>query len=196
ASNTSIGFVIPTDATDNGIFPNLNYGSKLMDALRNSTRGSRRTATEIILYDYQCPDGAFVALAAHLYFMATSLLSLYFPNTVYRPLTPTIILSLKSSISTFSISLALLIFFTISPPKFKGNENLGAENVYKVIVMKGSGATIVLDYFKEKLMNHDVVKHQSMLDEFERVQQLYWYIEDGRVRWRGRERRSKRVAEE
>lgn len=40
-----------------------------------------------ILYHYPCPDGAFAALAAHLYFKATSSFSpLFFPNTVFNPL--------------------------------------------------------------------------------------------------------------
>jgi len=44
-------------------------------------------ASPAILYHYPCPDGAFAALAAHLYFKATSLFSpLFFPNTVYNPL--------------------------------------------------------------------------------------------------------------
>lgn len=41
-----------------------------------------------VLYHYPCPDGAFAALAAHLYFSATSLPALFFPNTVYSPITP------------------------------------------------------------------------------------------------------------
>lgn len=39
-----------------------------------------------VLYHYPCPDGAFAALAAHLYFSSTSLPVLYFPNTVYDPI--------------------------------------------------------------------------------------------------------------
>jgi len=40
-----------------------------------------------VLYHYPCPDGAFAALAAHLYFKATSSFSpLFFPNTVYNPI--------------------------------------------------------------------------------------------------------------
>ncbi|KAG8661205.1 hypothetical protein MANES_02G220100v8 [Manihot esculenta] len=39
-----------------------------------------------VLYHYPCPDGAFAALAAHLYFSATSLPALFFPNTVYNPI--------------------------------------------------------------------------------------------------------------
>uniref|UniRef100_A0A7N0ZZH5 DHHA1 domain-containing protein n=1 Tax=Kalanchoe fedtschenkoi TaxID=63787 RepID=A0A7N0ZZH5_KALFE len=45
--------------------------------------GVRRAA---ILYHYPCPDGAFAALAAHLYFSATSTPAVFFPNTVYAPL--------------------------------------------------------------------------------------------------------------
>lgn len=41
-----------------------------------------------VLYHCPCPDGAFAALAAHLYFAASSLPSLFFPNTVYSPITP------------------------------------------------------------------------------------------------------------
>ncbi|KAL0341667.1 UNVERIFIED_CONTAM: hypothetical protein Scaly_1829300 [Sesamum calycinum] len=43
-----------------------------------------------VLYHYPCPDGAFAALAAHLYFshspVATTSPVLFFPNTVYSPL--------------------------------------------------------------------------------------------------------------
>lgn len=39
-----------------------------------------------VLYHYPCPDGAFAALAAHLYFSATSMPTFFFPNTVYTPL--------------------------------------------------------------------------------------------------------------
>lgn len=45
-----------------------------------------------VLYHYPCPDGAFAALAAHLYFSSlsttTSTTLFFFPNTVYSPLTP------------------------------------------------------------------------------------------------------------
>lgn len=42
-----------------------------------------------VLYHYPCPDGAFAALAAHLYFSqspTTTTPPLFFPNTVYSPL--------------------------------------------------------------------------------------------------------------
>ncbi|GJN21870.1 hypothetical protein PR202_gb09391 [Eleusine coracana subsp. coracana] len=39
-----------------------------------------------VLYHYPCPDGAFAALAAHLYFSAAALPVRFFPNTVYDPI--------------------------------------------------------------------------------------------------------------
>ncbi|MED6211261.1 hypothetical protein PIB30_071995 [Stylosanthes scabra] len=157
-------------------------------------------AAAAILYHYPCPDGAFAALAAHLYFKATSLPSLFFPNTVYRPLT-------THDLPLTQISHLYLLDF-VGPPDFLhhvsskvqrvtvldhhktalerlGSENLVAENVDKVIDMERSGATIAFDYFKEKLINHDAVKHRSVLDEFERVRQIFRYIEDADLwRWK------------
>ncbi|XP_060670336.1 uncharacterized protein LOC107417855 [Ziziphus jujuba] len=37
-------------------------------------------------YHYPCPDGAFAALAAHLFFSAACPLVMFFPNTVYNPI--------------------------------------------------------------------------------------------------------------
>ncbi|MQM05176.1 hypothetical protein Taro_037986 [Colocasia esculenta] len=39
-----------------------------------------------VLYHYPCPDGAFAALAAHLYFSAVCTPVVFFPNTVYDPI--------------------------------------------------------------------------------------------------------------
>ena len=39
-----------------------------------------------VLYHYPCPDGAFAALAAHLYFSAAARPARFFPNTVYDPI--------------------------------------------------------------------------------------------------------------
>jgi len=44
------------------------------------------------------PDGAFAALAAHLYFSAASLPPLFFPNTVYNPLRSSFLLHLPSTV--------------------------------------------------------------------------------------------------
>ena len=39
-----------------------------------------------VMYHYPCPDGAFAALAAHIYFPAASLPARFFLNTVYSPI--------------------------------------------------------------------------------------------------------------
>ncbi|KAK7380128.1 hypothetical protein VNO78_32557 [Psophocarpus tetragonolobus] len=155
-----------------------------------------------ILYHYPCPDGVFAALAAHLYFKATSLLSpLFFPNTVYNPLS-------AEDLPLSEISDLYLLDF-VGPDAFVqeisskvprvivldhhksaleklGNEASLGENVVKIIDMERSGATIAFDYFKDMLLRPDAaVKHPSVLDEFERVRQLFLYIEDGDLwRWR------------
>lgn len=79
-----------------------------------------------------------------------------------------------------------------------GSEGSVGENVINVIDMERSGATIAFDYFKQKLMNADRghgkagldANHQSVLNEFERVRQLYDYIEDGDL-WRWKLQNSK-----
>lgn len=75
-----------------------------------------------------------------------------------------------------------------------GSESSLGENVIKVIDMERSGATIAFDYFKEKLVSPAddgvVVNQPLVLDEFERVRQLFKYIEDGDL-WRWRLQKSK-----
>ncbi|XP_054778594.1 uncharacterized protein LOC129286636 isoform X2 [Prosopis cineraria] len=165
-----------------------------------------KTKASAILYHYPCPDGAFAALAAHLYFKATSLPALFFPNTVYRPLR-------VEDLPLHEISdLYLLDFvgpldlFRKSPPKLErsvildhhktalenlGSESLVDENVIKVIDMERSGATIAFDYFKEKLLSSRAdAKHQPVLKQFEGVRKLYDYIEDGDL-WRWKLQNSK-----
>ncbi|KAI4329768.1 hypothetical protein MLD38_028116 [Melastoma candidum] len=148
-----------------------------------------------VLYHYPCPDGAFAALAAHLYFTATSTPALFFPNTVYSPVTP-------QSLPLNEIDRLYLLDF-VGPPGFVREvsakvpwvvildhhktalETLGCEglmsrgNVSKVIDMERSGATIAYDYFKAKVADKDRVC------EFERVRRLFEYVEDGDLwRWR------------
>ena len=54
---------------------------------KGNNNNNNNHCSPAILYLYPCLDGVFAALAAHLYFKATSLLSpLFFPNTVYNPL--------------------------------------------------------------------------------------------------------------
>lgn len=56
------------------------------NAASTTVSGLKKSA---ILYHYPCPDGAFAALAAHIYFSATpSTSALFFPNRVYSPVKP------------------------------------------------------------------------------------------------------------
>ncbi|KAK4280596.1 hypothetical protein QN277_012204 [Acacia crassicarpa] len=165
-----------------------------------------KAKSSAVLYHYPCPDGAFAALAAHLFFKATSLPSLFFPNTVYRPLR-------AEDLPTHEISDLYLLDF-VGPPGFVQKistivgkvvildhhktalENLGSgslvdENLIKEIDMERSGATIAFDYFKEKLLSSGAdAKHQSMVKQFEGVRKLYDYIEDGDL-WRWKLQNSK-----
>ncbi|CAI9780431.1 unnamed protein product [Fraxinus pennsylvanica] len=163
-----------------------------------------------VLYHYPCPDGAFAALAANLYFshcsttIATAATALFFPNTVYSPLR-------VEDLPLNEINLVYLLDF-VGPPSFiqelsskvdqivvldhhkTALEMLGSEtsvsgNVIKVIDMKRSGATIAYDYFKEKLLHGHINcgkdGNQEGLQEFDRVRRLFEYIEDGDLwRWR------------
>ncbi|XP_074586108.1 uncharacterized protein LOC141841809 [Curcuma longa] len=166
-----------------------------------------------VLYHYPCPDGAFAALAAHLYFSAASLPVLFFPNTVYNPIR-------VDDLPLGEINEVYLLDF-IGPsgfiaelyPKVEsvtildhhktavealcGNASFG-KNVIKVIDMDKSGATIAFDFFKERLIKRsDTLKglgvhnHQEAGQKFlsgckfERVQKLFEYIEDADIwRWK------------
>ncbi|PON46597.1 DHHA1 domain protein, partial [Parasponia andersonii] len=142
-----------------------------------------------VLYHYPCPDGAFAALAAHLCFSAASVPTLFFPNTVYNPITP-------QTLPLHQITHLYLLDF-VGPSGFVhdlsskvGNlvildhhktalETLGGEkNVTKIIDLERSGATIAFDYFKER-----VADNAAALAQFDRVWRLFEYIEDGDL-WR------------
>ncbi|XP_015883754.2 uncharacterized protein LOC107419528 [Ziziphus jujuba] len=147
-----------------------------------------------VLYHYPCPDGAFAALAAHLFFSAASLPVMFFPNTVYNPIT-------LDQLPLAEISDIYLLDF-VGPSGFvreisskvsrvvvldhhktaveslcgESSSSFG-ENVERVIDIRRSGATIAFDYFKEKVASDKVVR------EFDRVRRLFEYIEDGDL-WR------------
>ncbi|KAG5229696.1 phosphoesterase [Salix suchowensis] len=153
-----------------------------------------------VLYHYPCPDGAFAALAAYLYFKATSLPAIFFPNTVYNPIKP-------DQLPLHQFSHVYLLDF-VGPSGFVrqlsskvprvvildhhktamealGGTSFEGENVSKVIDMERSGATIAFDYFKHKLLESGKNSYDEMIGEFDRVRRVFEYIEDGDLwRWR------------
>lgn len=169
--------------------------------MNGNRKMKKKAKVSAILYHYPCPDGAFAALAAHLYFSATSLPALFFPNTVYNPIKPQ-----NLPLHDYEIGDLYLLDF-VGPSGFV--QQLSSivdrvvildhhktalsetslpppDNVSKVIDMERSGATIAFDYFKDKLINnnnnHDDCGH---LGVYERVRPLFDYIEDGDLwRWR------------
>ncbi|KAG5007461.1 hypothetical protein JHK85_026003 [Glycine max] len=169
---------------------------------KGNNNNNNNHCSPAILYLYPCLDGVFAALAAHLYFKATSLLSpLFFPNTVYNPLSAEDLPlneigdlylldfvgpdGFVQEIST-KVPRVIVLDHHKSALEMLGNEASLGENVVKVIDMERSGATIAFDYFKDKILSPDVaVKHPSVHEEFERVRQLFLYTEDGDLwRWR------------
>ncbi|CAN4085407.1 unnamed protein product [Withania somnifera] len=156
-----------------------------------------------VLYHYPCPDGAFAALAAHLYFSSIGIAPLYFPNTVYSPLRvedlplnqidhvylldfvgPSgFVHQLKSKVDC-----VIVLDHHKTARELLGGGTCVTENVSKVIDMDRSGATIAYDYFKEKLITGNNNKKAADSDapkngEYDRVRRLFKYIED-RDLWR------------
>ncbi|KAF3791231.1 Uncharacterized protein EJ110_NYTH07707 [Nymphaea thermarum] len=161
-----------------------------------------------VLYHYPCPDGAFAALAAHLYFSSfgDDYPVLFFPNTVYKPLR-------IDDLPLGDIADVYLLDF-VGPPGFVkdvsskvqrviildhhktalemfSKDDTFSHNIIKVIDMERSGATIAFDFFIEKL--HERYKGSLPPDtylvkmfpetELSRVTQLFKYIEDADL-WR------------
>ncbi|ONI09495.1 hypothetical protein PRUPE_5G241200 [Prunus persica] len=156
---------------------------------------SARTMKAAVLYHYPCPDGAFAALAAHLYFSAMSMEELlFFPNTVYSPITP-------QHLPLHQIDRLYLLDF-VGPPGFVQEissrvpsvvvldhhktaletTRIG-ENVTGVLDMNRSGATIAFDYFKSKIDGDSGNKNEAVVAQFDRVRRLFEYVEDGDL-WR------------
>lgn len=155
-----------------------------------------------VLYHYPCPDGAFAALAAHIYFSASSVPALFFPNTVYSPIK-------AEELPLNQIGDAYLLDF-VGPPgfvqqlspkvdrviildhhktalKMLADGEFAGENVMKVIDMGRSGATIAYDFFKKKILALENGKNSSGRElgirEMEGSRRLFEYIEDADL-WR------------
>ncbi|KAF9625340.1 hypothetical protein IFM89_021710 [Coptis chinensis] len=151
-----------------------------------------------VLYHYPCPDGAFAALAAHLYFSASSHPVLFFPNTVYDPIKPEDLpfddieevymldfvgpSGFVGKISSLVKSVIILDHHKTALEMFSGQTSI-SENVTRIIDMERSGATIAYDYFKEKHTSKGFGSELVPRDKREQVNQLFKYIEDGDL-WR------------
>lgn len=155
-----------------------------------------------VLYHYPCHDGVFAALAAHLYLSAKSIPSLFFPNTVYSPIT-------INQLPLQEISHLYLLDFT-GPPGFVHQvspkvehvvvldhhktaiETLGDDvsfaNVTKVLDVERSGATIAYDYFTQKLIEEECggsCSSREKMNDFKRMRRVFEYIEDADIwKWK------------
>lgn len=162
-----------------------------------------------VLYHYPCPDGVFAALAAHIYFSATSTPALFFPNTVYSPIRveelplgeiddiylldfvgpPGFVHQLSSRVKR----VVVLDHHKTALEMFRASTSITSENVFQIIDMERSGATIAHDFFKEKLLSENINidgGRDLVISEFERVRPLFDYIQDGDL-WRWGLRNSK-----
>jgi hypothetical protein len=74
-----------TDSPSRRRFPVFDPATLRCDIDRMACAGAARQVSAV-LYHYPCPDGAFAALAAHLYFSAAARPVRFFPNTVYDPI--------------------------------------------------------------------------------------------------------------
>ncbi|XP_057813124.1 uncharacterized protein LOC131027153 isoform X2 [Cryptomeria japonica] len=174
------------------------------------SREMQESMSSAVLYHYPCPDGAFAALAAHLYFSARQKPVVFFPNTVYNPIR-TEDLPLEnfdaiylldyvgpdgfvSELSSKVKRLIILDHHKTAMERLQANKYDG-KNIVKVIDMNHSGATISYDFFAKILLSENMCsgtvttqencQRNSLVPEtdMERVGQLFKYVEDADL-WR------------
>ncbi|CAA6663129.1 unnamed protein product [Spirodela intermedia] len=171
--------------------PRLHPGS-MIEAVRRSA----------VLYHYPCPDGAFAALAAHLYFSALSLPVVFIPNTVYDPVR-------VENIPFEEFEDVYLLDFA-GPPGFVKKTSSKAKSViildhHKTALeelsrsdQQSSNVTKVIDLKgRSKSLGHAVTDGNAWplgrlasKNEVERVSRLFKLVEDGDL-WRWTIRDSK-----
>ncbi|KAK9106496.1 hypothetical protein Syun_022507 [Stephania yunnanensis] len=161
---------------------------------------AQNRARSAVLYHYPCPDGAFAALAAHLYFSAIAHPVLFFPNTVYRPFKVDDLplgdfedvylldfvgpAGFVEQISSRVERVIILDHHKTALEMFSG-KNFIPDNVTRVIDIQRSGATIAYDYFKEKLAEKNLGSEMLPKYEVRKVTRLFKYIEDADLwRWK------------
>ncbi|KAH7437661.1 hypothetical protein KP509_05G083100 [Ceratopteris richardii] len=159
-----------------------------------------------VLYHYPCPDGAFAALAAHLYHSIIGVPAVFFPNPVYNPIK-------VKDVDAGTFDVFYLLDF-VGPKGFATElcskakkvivldhhktayEELSSKcpsNLVKNFDMKRSGATLAFDYFTDQLQQckntvsdlhvatmKEPSKGLTLVDEQNllRVRCVFDYIED------------------
>ncbi|KVI07732.1 hypothetical protein Ccrd_013921 [Cynara cardunculus var. scolymus] len=166
--------------------------SSLKISCDSATMVLKQTA---VLYHYPCPDGAFAALAAHIYFSTSSVPALFFPNTLpLNQIGDVYLLDFvgpRGFVKQLSpkVDRVILLDHHKTALEMLVDGEFADENVTTVIDMGRSGATIAYDFFKEKILARENGNNLSGYDlgihELERSRRLFEYIEDADLwRWR------------
>lgn len=179
--------------------------------MEESLTSGNKSRSSAVIYHYPCPDGAFAALAAHLYFSKVQKHAVYYPNTVYKPIRvedlpvedyEAIYLldfigheGFVDELCLRAKSVIILDHHKTAMERLQENK-YHHKNIVKFIDMNHSGATIAYDYFTEKLLSENTSSgmittqensqtYLSLVPEkdMQRVDLLFKYIEDADL-WR------------